>query len=204
MKLSWYGHSCFLAETAEGSAVFDPYSPGSVPGWTLPELTADAVVCSHEHRDHNYRAGVKLSGLAPRFRLRQIPSWHDERGGALRGENSIAVLEAEGLRLVHLGDLGHLLNEEQLAAIGRPDVLLIPVGGHFTIDGALAAETAKAIDARVTVPMHYRGEDFGYGVISTNERFLSLMGPDIRYLTGNELTVTSETPKGVYVPGKAR
>ncbi len=201
MQLTWYGHSCFCAETEEGSLVFDPYAPGSVPGWTLPELSADAVVCSHEHRDHNYRAGVKLTGRAPRFALRQIPSWHDDCGGALRGENSIAVLEAEGLRLVHLGDLGHALNEEQLAAIGRPDVLLIPVGGHYTIDGSLAARTAKAVGARLTIPMHYRGRGFGYAVISTNEPFLSGMGGEIRRTSAFTVAIGADTPGGVLVLG---
>ena len=130
MKLTWYGHACFLAETAAGSVVFDPYAPGSVPGLTLPPLRADAVVCSHGHRDHAHAAGVTLSGRKPDFTIRAIPSFHDDRSGTLRGENRIHVLEADGLRLVHMGDLGHMLSEEQLAAVGKPDVLLIPVGGH--------------------------------------------------------------------------
>lgn len=171
MKLTWYGHACFLVETAEGSAVFDPYAPGSVPGLTLPPLTADAVVCSHGHRDHGYAAGVTLSGREPGFTLRAIPCWHDDRRGALRGENRISVLEAEGLRLVHLGDLGHALSAEQLAAIGRPDVLLIPVGGHYTIGPAEAEALARALAPRLTIPMHYRGAGFGYDVIGPVEDF---------------------------------
>ena len=126
MKLTWYGHSCFLLETAEGSVVFDPYAPGSVPGVELPRgLTADAVHCSHGHKDHGYAAGVTLSGRKPGFVLQSIPCFHDDRRGALRGENRITVLEAEGLRLAHLGDLGHALSPEQLAVLGRIDVLLI-------------------------------------------------------------------------------
>ena len=171
MKLTWYGHACFLAETAEGSAVFDPYAPGSVPGLELPPLRADAVVCSHGHRDHGYAAGVTLSGREPGFTLRAIPCFHDDRQGALRGENSIAVLEAEGLRLVHLGDLGHALSAEQCAVIGRPDVLLIPVGGHYTIGPAEAEAVMRALMPRLTIPMHYRGAGFGYDVIGPVEDF---------------------------------
>ena len=103
MKLTWYGHSCFLLETAEGSVLLDPYSPGSVPGLQLPELTADLVLCSHNHRDHGYREGVKLSGRTPALRVERLETFHDEKGGVLRGTNTVHILEAEGLRVVHLG-----------------------------------------------------------------------------------------------------
>lgn len=171
MKLTWYGHACFLVETAEGSLVFDPYEPGSVPGLSLPPLKADAVVCSHGHRDHCHSAGVTLSGRKPGFRLRSIPCFHDDRGGALRGENRITVLEAEGKRLAHLGDLGHALTAEQLAALGEVDVLLIPVGGYYTIGADTAAELVGAIRPKLCIPMHYSGPGFGYDVIGPVENF---------------------------------
>lgn len=174
MKLTWYGHSCFLVETALGSAVLDPYAPGSVPGLKLPPLTADTVLCSHGHRDHFYPQGVRLSGRNPAFSIERIPSFHDELKGLLRGENTITVLEAEGLRLCHLGDLGHRLDEKQLASLGRVDVLLIPVGGHYTIDAKTAARVAEEIGAGVTIPMHYRGQGFGYNEIGPVEPFLAL------------------------------
>ena len=173
MKLTWLGHSCFLMESADGSLVFDPYAPGSVPGLRLPKLKADAVHCSHEHRDHGYARGVKLTGKPASFTLTEIPCWHDEQGGALRGPNRIAVVEAEGLRIAHLGDLGHLLSEEQLAALGKIDLLMIPVGGHYTIDAATARRQAAAIGARLVLPMHYRGPGFGYDVIGPVEDFLA-------------------------------
>ena len=106
MKITWCGHSCFLVETREGSAVLDPYAPGSVPGVSLPALTADAVLCSHGHRDHGYTEGVRLSGKPAAFSVKTIPCFHDDKGGSLRGENLIRVIEAEGLRIAHLGDLG--------------------------------------------------------------------------------------------------
>jgi L-ascorbate metabolism protein UlaG (beta-lactamase superfamily) len=176
MKLTWLGHSCFLVETAEGSAVLDPYAPGSVPGLALPELTADLVLCSHGHRDHGYREAVQLSGRSPALKVETLESFHDEAGGALRGPNTIHILQAEGLRLAHLGDLGHMLTPAQLAALGRIDVLLIPVGGHYTIGPETAAALADAVGAGITVPMHYRGPGFGYSVIGPAEDFLRLRG----------------------------
>ena len=171
MKLTWYGHSCFLIETEAGSLVFDPYAPGSVPGLSLPPLTADAVVCSHGHRDHGWAEGVTLSGRRPGFTLQSIPCFHDGEKGARRGENRITVLEAEGLRAAHLGDLGHMLSAEQLAALGRLDLLLIPVGGFYTIGAETAAALVKAAQPRICVPMHYRGEGFGYDVLGPVTEF---------------------------------
>lgn len=191
MKLTWYGHSCYLLETAEGSAVFDPYAPGSVPGVILPALTADAVYCSHGHGDHNYADGVTLTGRTPSFKVERIPSFHDGVKGVLRGKNLITVIESEGKRVVHLGDLGHPLTKEQIEAVGRVDVLLVPVGGHFTIDAETAHEVVKALCPQVTVPMHYRGEGFGYGVIGPVEPFLAL-SENVKYYDTNVLAVPDE------------
>ena len=176
MKITWLGHACFLVETAEGSVLLDPYSPGSVPGLALPPVTADLVLCSHEHRDHGYRQAAALSGNKPTLRIETLDCFHDDRGGALRGKNRIHVLEAEGLRLAHLGDLGHPLSPEQLEALGRVDLLLIPVGGHYTIGPETAAELVRTLRPGVTVPMHYRGEGFGYEVIGPVEPFLRELG----------------------------
>ena len=197
MKITWCGHSCFLVETAEGSAVLDPYAPGSVPGLRLPPLRADAVLCSHGHGDHGYVRGVSLSGRKPGFSVTTIPCFHDEQEGKLRGTNTIHVIEAEGLRIAHLGDLGHLLTEQQLAALGKPDVLLIPVGGHYTIGPEGAAQTAKAVGARLTVPMHYRGEGFGYDVIGPVEDFAARMDR-VRYAEVSAFDPAQEQP-GVLV-----
>ena len=194
MKLTWYGHSCFLVETAEGSAVLDPYAPGSVPGLTLPPLRADLVLCSHGHRDHGFSQGVTLTGEIPALRVETLDTWHDDKGGALRGPNTVHILEAEGLRLAHLGDLGHMLSGEQIQALGRIDILLIPVGGHYTIGPETAAEVVRALRPGITVPMHYRGAGFGYDVIGPVEDFTRLCGPVLR-LDGNVLC-----PEGLETP----
>ena len=194
MKLTWYGHSCFLLETAEGSAVFDPYAPGSVPGLLLPALSADRALCSHGHSDHNWAEGVTLTGETPRFKVETLDTWHDEKKGRLRGANTIHVVEAEGKRIAHLGDLGHELKPEQLAALGRIDVLMITVGGFFTIDAKQAARTAEAIGAPVVIPMHYRGKDFGYEKIGPVEDFLALRS-DVKRLPTNAVELDAlETP----------
>lgn len=174
MKITWYGHSCFKVSFDGGSVVFDPYADGSVPGWTLPQLSADAVLCSHLHDDHAGAGRVTLSGREPDCKVETVECFHDAEHGAKRGANTIHILTADGVRVAHLGDLGHEPDEAQLAAIGAPDVLLIPVGGFYTIDAATAAAVAEKIGARITVPMHYRGEGFGYDVIGTVEEFTAL------------------------------
>ena len=204
MKLTWYGHSCFLLETAEGSAIFDPYAPGSVPGWLLPVLSADSALCSHGHSDHNWAEGVTLTGETPRYRVETLDTWHDEKKGRLRGPNTIHVVEAEGKRIAHLGDLGHELSPEQLAALGRIDVLMIPVGGFVTIDAKQAQRVAEAIGAPVVIPMHYRGKGFGYDKIGPVEDFLALRS-DVKRLPTNAVELDAlETPVTAVpaVPGR--
>ena len=185
MTITWCGHACFLLESSCGSVVFDPYAP---PGWKLPALTADKVVCSHGHADHNWAEGVKPTGKAFTGRLTQIPSFHDDRRGALRGANLITLVEAEGLRVVHMGDIGCALTAEQIDALGRVDVLMIPVGGHYTVDAAQAWEITKALDPSIVIPMHYRGRGFGYDVIGTVEPFLKLAG-NVKELAGMSYAV---------------
>lgn len=180
MKITWLGHACFKIETAEGSLVLDPYAPGSVPGLRLPALTADTALCSHAHSDHNYAAGVTLSGRETALKISRLPCFHDGEGGRLRGKNLISVVDAEGLRLVHLGDLGHMLSPSLLAALGRVDVLLVPVGGFYTIDAAQAQALCSALKPRIVVPMHYRSDTCGLSNVAPAEDFLRLRS-DVEY-----------------------
>ena len=188
MKITWCGHACFLLESDCGSIVFDPYAPGKVPGWTLPALRADKVVCSHGHTDHNWAEGVTLTGQPFAGEILQIPSFHDDKQGALRGENTITLVEAEGLRVVHMGDIGCALTSGQIAALGRVDVLLIPVGGHYTVDGREAWEITKALAPSIVIPMHYRGKGFGFPVIGKVDPFLKLAG-NVKEIAGMSYTV---------------
>ena len=192
MKITWYGHSCFLVETDSGSVVFDPYEPGYVPGLTLPKLSADAVICSHAHADHAYAQGVTLTGEKPSFAVTQVPTFHDEKGGALRGENTVTLIEAEGVRLVHLGDLGHELSREQISMLGRVDVLLVPIGGYYTIDAKAAHNVAVSLQAKIVIPMHYRGAGFGYDIIAENDEFLSL-SENVTRIKTNVVEISPDT-----------
>ena len=193
MNLIWNGHSCFTLETAEGSVVFDPYQDGSVPGLSPLRLSADRVLCSHGHRDHGAKETVSLSGRTPSYRVEEIHTFHDPEKGGLRGPNTIHIITAEGLRVAHLGDLGCELEPEQLERLRGVDAVLIPVGGHFTIDAKQAQALAEQIDARVVVPMHYRSPSFGYDVIGPLEDFLAFRTDVVTY-DGNTLELTRDTP----------
>ena len=155
MTITWLGHSCFLLESGGFRALLDPYH--QVRGLPDIEAEAHAVYCSHDHFDHGYTEKVRLiGGKENPFTVTEVETFHDDQEGALRGRNTVRRFEAEGLRVVHLGDLGHPLSREQAAAIGPCDVVLAPVGGYYTIDAAGAKAAAEALGARVVVPMHYR------------------------------------------------
>ena len=172
MKIEYLGHSCFRLDD---KLVIDPYKDGSVPG--LPELRSPAtkVICSHEHADHSGRECVEIVPGACDFEIREVPSWHDDKGGALRGPNTIfVIMSSNGEKLVHLGDLGHFPNEEQLEAISGADYLLIPVGGYYTIDAEMAVRICEAAQPKCIIPMHYRTDNSGYPEIATIDGFLEL------------------------------
>ena len=156
MKLTWYGHSCFMLESRAGKVVFDPYADDFPPGLRLPQLAADLVLCSHGHGDHNAEEKVTLSGEQTDYTVESLCCWHDDEGGKKRGENLIRIVSGGGARVCHV------------------DALLIPVGGYYTIDAGTARELADAIDAQLVIPMHYRGEGCGLAEIDTVEPFLAL------------------------------
>ena len=193
MKLIWHGHSCFTVETADGSAVFDPYADGMVPGLQPLAVTGDAVFCSHRHDDHNAVEKVTLTGKPFTAQVETIPCYHDGKRGLQRGKNTIHILSAEGMRVAHLGDLGHGLKGAALDKLRGVDALLIPVGGFFTIDAATANELAKAVAPRVVVPMHYRLGGMGFDVLSELSAFTSLRSDVVEYDT-NTLELTADTP----------
>ena len=199
MRVTWLGHACFAVEVEGYRMVLDPFC--DVPGYCDVEIEADAVLCSHGHFDHCYTAGVTLrEGKACPFTVESVASCHDEKGGALRGENTIHLLRAGGLSVVHLGDLGHVLTQEQAASLRGCDVLLIPVGGTYTIDGDVAAQVVQLLQPRVVIPMHYRSERFGFNNIATLDAFLVHFPREaVCYAEGNTLELTEDTPCGVTV-----
>ncbi|MFO7638704.1 MAG: MBL fold metallo-hydrolase [bacterium] len=182
MKLKWLGHSAFLLEAADGTRVLtDPYVAGSYEGAVRYGPIAEVVngvTVSHDHPDH---AGYSTLPGNPRrvngtgefsvgaFAIRGHHTWHDNENGAKRGPNVVYVFEADGLRVCHCGDLGHLPGSDTVAAIGRVDVLLVPVGGLYTIDAAGAHEVARLLRARVVVPMHFKTAALGFGIAPVDE-----------------------------------
>ena len=174
MTLTWNGHSCFTFDTEEGVVVFDPYEPDYVPGLHLPELSGDVVLCSHAHNDHCWPQGVRMTRRAPGFTVEVVESFHDGEGGSLRGENKIHIVDIHGFRVVHLGDLGHVLTERQVQAIGKVDVLLVPIGGYYTIDAGQAKQVCRQLQPRITVPMHFRKGEMGFDLIAEPEAFLEM------------------------------
>ena len=189
MMIQWLGHSCFRISLPAGSLLTDPYDPSV--GYDMPVHGANIVCISHDHYDHNFVGALKPELIARRagvyerdgVRIEGFDSFHDDSGGKKRGKNVIFSIESEGRRVVHLGDLGHMPSRELIERIARPDVLLIPVGGVYTIDAAQAAELAREIDARVTVPMHYRTEKLSFE-LGKPDLFFQAMGGKCDTLDG--------------------
>ena len=192
MKITWLGHACFLLESEGYRVILDPCK--GVPGVKDTAGEADAVYCSHGHFDHCYTDELHISHKTPSpFTVREIASFHDDAQGAKRGENTIRALTADGITVVHLGDLGHLLSAEQIAAIGTCDVLLIPIGGTYTLDIAQAKQVADQLSPRVIVPMHYRRGEMGFEVLQTVEEFAAQYNAqDVHYLNDGTVELTEE------------
>ena len=190
MKITWFGHSCFMLESEHGTIVFDPFENGYVPGYKdIPKGTeADEVICSHGHGDHSAAHLIKYTGRSHSYNITFLPTYHDEEKGALRGKNNIALIEFDGLKVVHMGDLGCPLKKEEAALLKCADVVMIPVGGYYTIDAKKAFDILKEIEAKVIIPMHYRGEDFGFDEIASIDDFTCLCD-NVVYLESNSAVI---------------
>ena len=172
MKIEYLGHACCRIND---ELVIDPYKDGSVPGLPVLRTTGSRVICSHEHADHSGVECVKINGDDRGLEIKEVPSFHDNVGGSLRGPNTIFVVnDAAGEKLVHLGDLGHFPDDEQLAAISDADYLLIPVGGYYTIDAGMAVKICEACRPKCIIPMHYRTASSGYPELAEVSEFLKL------------------------------
>lgn len=199
MKLIWLGHSCFKLISKEASLIFDPYAPNSVPGLKPLSETANLVLNSHQHDDHYCPDAVKITPCQNLpFTIDYIDTYHDDVKGAARGKNRIYIVSVEGMRIAHFGDLGCELTAEQMNKLKNLDVMLVPVGGFFTIDGTQAAQLVTTLKPRLTIPMHYRTLTAGYDKISTIELFVSAIG-SVTKLNENSIEIDSQSPSGVIV-----
>ena len=189
LTFEWYGQACFKIENSL-VMITDPHNGKTVGLNPPPTNVADLVTISHGHHDHASgrdlvsRGGSVIiekpgSYVKKGIKITGIDSYHDREKGAERGENAIFVFEMEGVRICHLGDLGHLLDESYIEKIDSVDVLLIPVGGNYTIDGKEAVETIEQLSPQVVIPMHYKVGGLTVD-ISGPEEFLSEIAPEYK------------------------
>ncbi len=163
MQIRWLGHASFLITAGDVKIITDPFHPRV--GYPLYEGPADIATVSHGHDDHNAIEFLKdhpevidkpgsyeIKGVA----IEGITSFHDKNQGRNRGPNTIFKISGENISVVHLGDLGHILDNQQVEAIGRVDILLVPVGGTYTINAAEAFSVAELLSPEIIIPMHFK------------------------------------------------
>lgn len=183
MIITCLGHAKFLLELENGMRIVtDPFDAST--GYPVRPLRADAVLISHHHHDHNaletisgYTSVIDRAGrhtLTPNVTVEAIEAFHDDCGGSKRGKTLLFVVEAEGLRVAHLGDLGHLPTQEQATRLQHVDVLMLPVGGFFTINASQAKQVCDMLRPRVILPMHYRTQVNADWPIAPVEEFTAL------------------------------
>ncbi len=171
--ITYYGHSCFMLDLFDIRFLLDPFSPQV--GYGELQVDANVITVSHEHMDHNFVAaapgaqvirGLTADGLGwedvmvslGRVRVTGLPTYHDDASGRLRGRNMAFIFEFGEVKIAHLGDLGHPLNETQAEKLRDLDILMVPIGGHYTIDAKQAKELVLELSPAVVIPMHYRTE----------------------------------------------
>lgn len=198
MKITYMGHACFLLESGGYRLMLDPYQ--DLTGLEDISGEVNQVLCSHNHFDHNYTDRLVITEAPSPFTLQKVSVFHDEEGGRLRGTNLIHCVSAEGLRVVHLGDLGHLLTEDQIQPLFGCDILCLPVGGTYTVDSAQACRVMEQLRPRIVIPMHYFDGTHGVPGLEPVEHFLSLCDGDlVRCYDSATLTISADTPAQVAV-----
>ncbi len=205
MLIRYQGHSQFLLEDKYGQRIVtDPYDAST--GYPVKTVRADAVTVSHGHGDHSFVEKVTGDAVVireagvhsplPGVRITAFPCFHDGEQGKKRGGNLMMLIEMDGLRILHCGDLGHLPGAETVESIGRTDILLLPVGGFYTIDAREAVRTAELFAPGVIIPMHYRTkynaswpiDDAGPFLRMCGERGLKAEEADVLRVTEEDLS----------------
>lgn len=195
MIVRWFGHASFLIISKGRKILTDPYD--SSVGYPLKFPQVDVITVSHDHFDHNFVKGVPgykevIKGPGEKtyddFKFLGIESFHDDAKGTKRGKITIFKMEIEGISIVHLGDLGTLLTKEQIKKIGKVDILMIPVGGVFTIGPKEADIIIEEIQPKIVLPMHYKTEYLKFDLLGVEE---FLKGK--KYLTHEALELEKDT-----------
>ncbi len=204
MKIRFLGHASFLITSDAGvNIITDPYKPGCFDGGIqYGKITeaADIVTISHEHDDHNETdiagAPVFVRDAKPQqvkgIDIMGVDTFHDTGEGSERGSNIVYKMVIDGMDVVHLGDLGHDLSSEEAAKIGNVDVLLVPVGGYFTIDAKVADGIIGLLKPKVVIPMHFKTDKCGFPIAPV-EQFIA--GKEIQK-AGTELELKKDTLPG--------
>jgi len=181
MKIKWYGHAAFLITSDRGVRVLtDPYEPGFGGQLSYGAIgdRVDLVLTSHDHADHNYTKDLPgspqiVSGTVTKtvegISVQGTATFHDPSSGSERGKNTVFTLTVDGVKVCHLGDLGHILSQTEAAEIGPVDLLLIPVGGFYTIDAGEATRVIEIIKPKVVIPMHFKTEKCGFPIASVDD-----------------------------------
>lgn len=184
MDIYWYGQACFKIKGKNATVIIDPFDSEFV-GLKLPkDMDSNIAIKTHDHKDHSNIESVtgdpvlitgpgeyEIKGVS----VTGVGLFHDSKEGAERGKNTIYNINIDNLNIVHLGDLGHILTEDQAEEVGNCDILLIPVGSVFTIDGKMASEVVSQLEPRIVIPMHYKVEGLKFD-LEPVENFLKEMG----------------------------
>jgi len=191
MIISYLGHSCFKIKGKEASVLTDPFSPSV--GFKMPRVSADIVLVSHSHEDHNFVQQVEGNPFVisepgeyevKGVEILGIDTFHDSVGGKERGRNIVYHFKCDGISLVHLGDLGCKLTPNQVEDLNGVDILFVPVGGFYTIDLPLVHQIISQLEPKIVIPMHFKTEKHNpeiFGKLNSLDVFLKEMGEeDIR------------------------
>lgn len=202
MRIKWLGHSCFkITSDKNVKIVTDPFD--NTVGYKVPNVKADIVTTSHDHFDHNFTDAIEGefelinkigSFYAEDINITGILSHHDKYGGKKRGDNIIFTYDIDSIKVCHLGDLGHVLSEKQLEQIGGVDVLLVPVGGDFTIDAGEAVEVVNQLKPSIVIPMHFKTPVVDFSIDNV-EVFLQKIGGGEK-LPSQVIEISKEDLKG--------
>lgn len=172
MFLQWCGQACFLFTSEKGTKILtDPFNKHL--GYSVPRYQVDSITVSHNHYDHNYIRAVPNHETIPIFRepgkylveeisILGLESFHDNKEGKERGKNTLFLFQIDGLSIAHLGDLGQILSSWQLKELGKVDILLVPIGGTYTLGAKEASLVVDQLKPSITIPMHYQTETLRY------------------------------------------
>ena len=193
MKIKWLGHAAFVISSIKGMKIFtDPYAPDERLSYGEINEPADIVTVSHDHSDHNNVVAVSGNPEIVReasdvkgIKFDSVLVSHDDAQGKERGSNTIFCFDIDEIRICHLGDLGHKLSENQIAQVGKVDVLLIPVGGFYTIDAATATRVCNQTKPKIIIPMHFKNSKCDFPISGVDE-FLKGK-PNVRQLDTSEV-----------------